>query len=247
MNEFTNAFLIGNRNHRNYHKYGDSYLPDYSLVFSEYWADWHKNHYFHPDYDNFTIIGNPDVDRFPVLKVPDNSCCYCYQTLVEDGRIDRDTIFTIITRLKELAQMQEWDFSIKSHPRMSSDMKLWVLDQGITMIDNEIPLTAVTFGHYSSLLPLWSFHGSVTVIIELPGHDIDESIRNCVDYIVPLPDVDKMVLSELEKKVSQDNINYYYNYTSVFKMKLNDVLKSAVNMQSDSVHAQKLSNMGELA
>jgi hypothetical protein len=236
LNEMLNAFLLGKRDHRKYHLYGNSFLPDHALVFSQFWADWHKRHYFHTEYTPFTIIGNPDVDRFPIRQMPDQSCCYCYQTLVEDGRVDRTVIVSMIQELQSLTQRQNWSFSIKSHPRMGAEMRQWVLDNGISLIDNELPLTTVAFGHYSSLLPLWSYRGSVTVMIELPGHEVDESIINCVDDIIQTSGIQHFELSRAEKSVAPDAVNYYYNYDGMTKGGIGDVLTDMLVFSDQELH-----------
>lgn len=229
--EFANNFLIGFRKNRYYHKYSDHLLPDRSLVFSTYWSEWHQHHYFHPAYNQLSIIGNPDANRFATRTMPKDSCCYCYQTLVEDGRVDKVVITDLIRSMRELCHRQGFGFSVKSHPRMSASMREWILHEGLTIEDAILPLTSVVFGHYSSLLPFWSYKGSITVSITLPGHDLDRSISDCVDMIIGMDDLSGLNLSGLQKSVGNDVIDYYYNYSQVGKVRLEDHLRSTIPIQ----------------
>lgn len=198
-------------------------FPDIALVFSEYWRDWHNEYYFRIPNDKFILIGSPELNRFKATKLPDNYVTYCYQTILEDGRISKDYFIRVLKNIIKKIEIKGLSVVIKGHPRMSKEMIKFFEDRGIKVFFDVLPITKIVVGHYSSLLPLWVHYGSIVYSIELEGHEtskLTDTIKNTTLNIsldnFNLDNALDTNLDELQKAVK-----YYCNYNSQFKENLN--------------------------
>ncbi len=193
--------------------------PDVSFVFSEYWKIWHNEHYFKDDYNNFIIAGNPELLRFKQEKYSSNYIVYCYQTLIEDGRIEKKYLIDKIEEIISWVESKNKLLIVKSHPRMSREIRKYFNDKNIELVDNILPVTNIVIGHYSSLMPLWAYYGSNVFSLKLDGHynNIDESINKTSFSIESL---DQILIhwnkaDRLPNSI-KENVKYYFNYDLEF-------------------------------
>ena len=158
-------------------KYG-KFFPDQSVVFSPYWADWHCEFYKFPN-SNILPVGATDFRKFEFGEVFDDSYfCYCYQTLVEDGRINKGLMLTFYDELDTWRRNRKMSVVVKWHPRGSPKFQHYLVSLGWLIMEDKIPNTKAVVGHYSSLLAYWGIHGRSVVTVDLPGHEVIESFRS---------------------------------------------------------------------
>lgn len=167
-------------------------FPDLSMVFSEYWKGWHIDNYAFPHDMPYLTIGSPDFRKF---KFSDMNCngvvIYCYQTLIEDGRIDKKDMYKFYLELHNFCNLHGFKCLIKSHPRGDSH-NLNYLEHvlGFSILEGVLINPEYVIGHYSSLLAFWGIRGCKILCVKLPGHDIDSSISPWVNVYNSLDDVD---------------------------------------------------------
>ena len=153
-----------------------NYYPDHAFVYSNYWKQWHKENYFFDMVPTYSFLKNNDAD-IKIKKVC-NSAIYCYQTLVEDGRIEVIYFRRIMNEIIKSVKAAGLNFIIKGHPRMSKSSKDFFKDKGITIYNNLMPVGGIVIGHYSSLLVRWVYEGDKLFIIPLKGHTIPDYLED---------------------------------------------------------------------
>ena len=155
--------------------------PDHAIVWSQYWVDWHREHYQFPTRLPFSICGNPDSIKFSHRKRR-GVVQYIYQTLVEDGRISEKGMLDYYNRLKASAEKQNLIVVVKWHPR--GDEKCREILEGLGFeITNELIEQSTWCGHYSSLLGLAPLLGNNLIVHELKDHPTPVSIRQIAQDI----------------------------------------------------------------
>ena len=155
---------------------------DYALVWSEYWVQWHKAHWFISPRSGWILIGNPDSLKFKREVVSEEYVTYIYQTLVEDGRISKTLMYSFYRALLAVSQKHAKRVVVKWHPRGSDEHRLFLESLGFDISFN-LPLSNTYIGHYSSLLGLVPIVGGRVFIFELEGHPTPESIADISNQI----------------------------------------------------------------
>ena len=165
-------------------------FPDRAAVFSTYWRQWHHNHYRFPQRIMFET-GTPDLKKFKFSeKYPANTVAYCYQTLLEDGRVSREVMFGFYERMLDWAKKNRLTIVLKAHPRGASENFAWFSARGIPIEHRSVPDTEVVIGHYSSLLAYWGMNGRKVFCVELPGHKIPDSLASWALVVSDLSEID---------------------------------------------------------
>lgn len=166
-------------------------FPDAAGAFSRYWCDWHVTHYAFPR-DVMLEMGSPDLRKLrfgPPLG--DDAVAYCYQTLVEDGRIAPEAMQSFYRELKAWADRHGKRVVVRAHPRGRADLVAPLRDElGFEIVTADIPDTALVIGHYSSLLAYWGVKGRQVACVTLPGHPVHESIAPWATVVDSLAEVD---------------------------------------------------------
>lgn len=188
--------------------------PDYSVVWSEYWAQWHKDNYFFSDEMKYVVSGNPDTTKVKTTQ-SSNVLTYIYQTLVEDGRISRSLMFNYYTKLKALELIMQAKISIKWHPRGDLCIKRELSDMGFEIVDT-VTQNSIWIGHYSSLLGTGPLLNNRIVIHELPYHSTPQSIIDISDNLVKYhndEDLDIQINDYAPTKIVNARANFgdFYN------------------------------------
>lgn len=155
---------------------------DYALVWSEYWVQWHKEHWFISPRSGWVLIGNPDSLKFKREVVSEEYVTYIYQTLVEDGRISKNLMYSFYRVLFSVSQNHGKRVVVKWHPRGSDEHRLFLESLGFVISFN-LPLSNTYIGHYSSLLGLVPLVGGRVFIFELEGHPTPEPIAKISNQI----------------------------------------------------------------
>lgn len=217
------SFVFGRS--RKYWANSKSIQPTICLVWSDYWEDWHKNHWqMHPE-KGWHFSGNPDTVKFKTNYVSD-SIVYIYQTLVEDGRISKKIMNDFYDSLEDFSKNQDTNIHIKWHPRGDYVIREDLLKRGF-IVSDELPVSKIFIGHYSSLLGLAPLYDSFVFIMEFEGHETPESVseianyisRNKSDFFNELENINKYFLNDIPKK---DKAIFYFGdqYSETIEMRL---------------------------
>lgn len=182
--------------------YHNEIYPDISGVYSKYWLSWHIDHYSFPQNTLF-IMGTPDFKKYSFTeKLSEEYVSYCYQTLLEDGRISEKEMFAFYEKLHNWAKKNKVSIIVKVHPLASKQVLKKLENKYRFQLEfDHIPNTAIVIGHYSSLLPYWGVHGSKVVCVELNGHDIDHSISSWSHVINDLNELEINDIAMPNKKL----------------------------------------------
>ena len=209
-------------------------FPDISLVFSEYWAEWHKEHYFNSEYDQFSIVGNPEPTRFEPYEFGSEYITYCYQTLIEDGRIEKKYLLNKIDEIIDWTTKNNKNLIVKTHPRMSEEVQDYLESRKVQLVLDKLPVTDIVIGHYSSLMPLWAYYGSTVFSLELKDHcaNIDESIEKTSISISSLDQIAEYSHNSVsnENRIKK-NVKYYFNYDMEYSSNVWEVLSGSRFLQ----------------
>ena len=189
------------------------FYPQYAFVYSEYWKVWHKKNYFFDQTKNYFFLKNNDSEQ-SVYKL-NNSVIYCYQTLLEDGRIDVNYFKEVMNDIIASVNASGLNFVVKGHPRMSNSTKDYFKENCVEVIQSNFISGGIVVGHYSSLLARWVYEGDILIIVELEGHDIPESIQNLATDICPPENLAKC-LKKLDYSKLEDlrmESDFYFNFS----------------------------------
>lgn len=188
--------------------------PHNAFVYSEYWKEWHNNTFFFDNTKYFHLLKNNDSNQ-KVVKL-DNSAVYCYQTLIEDGRIDVDYFKKVINKIIHSVKSSGLNLVVKGHPRMNDSTKAFFKEKGIKVILNGLPSGGVIIGHYSTLLARWVYEGDVLILVDLIGHEIPEPINELATKKCSVENLSKE-LKNLDKSRVEDfkvKSDYYFNFSA---------------------------------
>lgn len=187
--------------------------PHSAFVYSEYWKGWHNDTFFFDNTKSFHLLKNNDTDQ-NVISL-DNTVVYCYQTLVEDGRIDVSYFKKVIHEIIRSVKESGLNLVVKGHPRMSESTKEFFKEQGVDVILSGLPSGGIIIGHYSTLLARWVYEGDVLLIVELEDHDIPEPIQELAtikcsfeNVAEELKNLDKTRVEEFKEKS-----DFYFNFS----------------------------------
>lgn len=156
---------------------------DHCLVWSEYWRPWHEHNWCMNPRKGWAITGNPDTAKFINGQVNKKGICYVYQTLVEDGRVSKQTMESFYDGLAKAAFNDNISVNVKWHVRGDTLIRDGLEARGFCVQD-ELPRAKIYVGHSSSLLGLVPLVGGELTIFELEGHDTPEPIRQCATITV---------------------------------------------------------------
>jgi hypothetical protein len=184
-------------------------FPDRAAVFSNYWKEWHSKYYFFKE-NNMFIMGTSDFRKFKFgPKLNDEYVAYCYQSLLEDGRISKKNMFNFYDSLKDWAKKHNKKIVVKVHP--VADKRILELLKNKYSFELEyqlVPNTEIVIGHYSSLLPFWGIHNRKVVCIKLPGHEIDNSIADWSMVVNSLEEIKDINNIKVDTKLCK----YYFDF-----------------------------------
>lgn len=203
------------------YQFTKNFMPDIALVFSEYWVDWHKKHYFGEN-PKYLLFRNRDAS-FSTIAVGD-AFIYVYQTLYEDGRVDLKVMMKMLENLINIRTNTGKAMVIKGHPRMSQEMKDLFVQADMPIYFDKVPLGRYAIGHYSSLLGFYAWKGSLLILVGIEGHEIPESISRLGSIICDLNEFDHNYVDVLgsQKDVYQiaQLADYYFNYSTSGKLSI---------------------------
>lgn len=178
--------------------YTDKINVDFVLVYGEYWKKYHHD-IFGYSFEQQTVIGYHELNKVDAIKSKEfekTAVCYIAQTLVEDGRFDRELMELFVKNLEEIAKYKK--VYIKLHPR--SDKTLYI-NKNLTLLESDIPNVGVYLGHYSSLIALVGHLQGRTILYEFDNHEIPYYFKEFTKVVR----TKESLLKELNNDISQNN------------------------------------------
>lgn len=187
--------------------------PHFAFVYSEYWKEWHEKTYFFNNNIKYVFLTNNDSVQHEIEL--ENAAIYCYQTLVEDGRIDVNYFQNIFNEIVKVIRENGMELVVKGHPRMSYSTIEFLKSKGVRVISQGFPRGVMVIGHYSSLLARWVYNEDTLILIKLDGHEIPKTIVNLATSVCAISEFSN-ILSK--KKVKSQNelkllSEYYFNFS----------------------------------
>ena len=188
------------------------FYPHHAFVFNEYWKEWHNKNYFFNQTKIFSLLKNNDTEQ-NVIRL-NNTVVYCYQTLVEDGRIDINYFKEVMNKIIQSVKASGLNFVVKGHPRMSDSTTDYFKEICVEVIQSGFICGGIVVGHYSSLLARWVYEGDALIIVELEGHNIPEPVKKLATIICYpenlAEDLKKLDYSKSEYLRSKSD--FYFNF-----------------------------------
>ena len=157
----------------------------HGLIWARPWLEWHERNWSMKPVRGWTILGNPDVQKFRLVNIGSNKIIYYYQTLVEDGRIKyelMDAFYSILSQVSiELGKVVH----VKWHPRGDPAIRACLENLGLRIHD-DLPVgkNCHVVGHYSSLMGISPIMGNCVIAFKLKAHEIPKSIFQISNHIV---------------------------------------------------------------
>lgn len=199
---------------------------DQVLVYGEFWKEYHFKNLDY-SYEQQHIVGAPDFSDIPILREAETigkSICYIAQTLVEDGRLNREIMLTFIDKLSNAVKKNRLNLHIRLHPR--SDITLYQnLPDNTVFTKKDFPKTEIYIGHYSSILSKATFLSNNIILVDFPGHEIPKYIKSVSTLKIKYNDSVRLVSSlaiSLKQGVNEDLVtdnlakqNFYFD-SSIF-------------------------------
>ena len=207
----------------------DNLYPDYLFVYSNYWIRWHQENYFFDEKLCYFLLKNNDSKQNIIKK--ENSIVYCYQTLIEDGRINPDYFFSVLDNIIKIANKLGYELIVKGHPRMSTYTSNYFKKNNIQVIFKKLPVGSAVIGHYSTLLARWSYEKCPVIIVKLEGHKTPKTLDD-LSYGKCKVNVLEDILLGCEKlnydKLNEfkDLSNFYFNFSGNSSVEnINQIMK----------------------
>jgi hypothetical protein len=152
----------------------DLFQVDKGIIWSDYWASWHREHWNMSPIFGWFNSGNPDSKKFNIVN-KQNGVGYIYQTLVEDGRISKDKMTNFYKSLLAFSKLNNFSVYVKWHPRGNPVFKSELQSLGFIVVE-DLVVCNVNIGHYSSLMGLLPLIKKNVWTVELEGHPTPKSI-----------------------------------------------------------------------
>ena len=122
------------------------------FAFDDSWEEYYSLKYGY-NKKQLIYIGNPDLLLLKNIDISkkETSICYLCQSLVEDGRLDKDKYINFITKMVSFLPPSQ-KLYIKLHPRSRMDNYLSIKENKNVIFTNDLPLCDFYIGHYTGLL-----------------------------------------------------------------------------------------------
>ncbi|MNX38430.1 hypothetical protein D3C86_687700 [compost metagenome] len=180
---------------------------DKVLVYGEHWKTYHEE-VFGYRRDQQVVVGYPDLDDVaqvgaePRLSEP----CYIAQTLVEDGRLDRELMLRFVETLGSAMRNAGTTLRVKLHPR--SDRSLYEALGDVAIFETTaFPHCKAYIGHYSSMLVKATFFSDKILLVDFPGHEVPDYIRRLSWATCSYrEDMAPLVTEALDREVDEEKV-----------------------------------------
>lgn len=122
------------------------------FAFDDSWEEYYTLKYGY-NKKQLIYIGNPDLLLLKNIDISkkETSICYLCQSLVEDGRLEKDKYVSFITKMVSFLPPSQ-KLYIKLHPRSRMDNYLSIKETKNVIFTNDLPICDFYIGHYTGLL-----------------------------------------------------------------------------------------------
>ena len=122
------------------------------FAFDNSWNDYYTKKYGY-SLNEIEYIGNPDLLllKDKNLSIKEDSICYLCQSLVEDGRLEKEKYILFLNKMVSFLPKSKKIY-IKLHPRSRMDFYLSIKGNKNVIFTNDLPICNFYIGHYTGLL-----------------------------------------------------------------------------------------------
>jgi len=168
-------------------------------IYGEHWKDFHLKQFGYR-YSSQLVVGYPDLEELFIRESEkiEPGVCYISQTLVEDGRLDKNMQLTFFKCLVDSTRKNNYPLFVKLHPR--SDTSLFQYGERfehVRFLSSEFPKVNKYIGHYSTLLAKGMFISGDVCIFEYDNHPTPMYFEESASKIIKNP-------SELDNWIKND-------------------------------------------
>lgn len=187
---------------------------DKVFVYSKYWKDFHSKQFGYSEKSQL-IVGTPDLrnlNEFLSSISKRDEVCYIAQTLVEDGRLEKEVQQRFFSLLSKVTHDMGLGLVVKLHPR--SDFSLFPREgyTHISFVNDLLPSSYFFIGHYSTLLAKPMIKNDIkTIIYEYEGHPTPEYFKMCASCVISESD-------DLRKAFCVDTSKSEFNICDFFAL-----------------------------
>ncbi len=202
LSDIYHIYMSGKKNIANSIFSSADIMPDFAFVYAEYWKMYFSNHYGFTN-EQFFVMGCPDLENYKCIinQKKQNGICYICQTLVEDGRIDKNIFLNFIKIIADALRKEDIVF-LKPHPRTNLSLYQKLTCRPNTFIaDSNMPHCDKYIGHYSTLLSLCLHITGSVFLWEFDGHKIPDFFARSAKYVDNKPQSIKKFM--IEKKINK--------------------------------------------
>lgn len=199
-----------------------------AFIFDESWDDYYIKKYGY-NKSKLIYIGNPDLLLLKGrdLSKKEDAVCYLCQSLVEDGRFNRERYLEFLQILKSEIPSKK-KLYIKLHPR--TRIEIYECLRNIENIEfiNDLPLCEYYIGHYTGLLATVKQISDNILIWLLPNHHIPEYFQGFGSNVTnTTDDLKEFILGN--KKINSAN-QLFYKLSSKELQEFNPIQTIAKNL-----------------
>ena len=146
--------------------------------FDKSWDDYYVMKYGY-NIKNLIYIGNPDLMLLKEVDInkQENSVCYICQSLVEDGRLEKNIYQDFLKKLAD-SVCNSKTLYIKLHPRSKIELYDVLKNYKNIKFTSELPICKSYVGHYSGLIATVKQITNKILIWLLPNHHVPEYFKN---------------------------------------------------------------------
>tara|TARA_B100000900_G_C20578268_1_gene716285 strand:- start:1029 stop:2186 length:1158 start_codon:yes stop_codon:yes gene_type:complete len=122
------------------------------FAFDNSWNDYYTKKYGY-SLNEIEYIGNPDLLllKDKNLSIKEDSICYLCQSLVEDGRLEKEKYIRFLNKMVSYLPKSKKIY-IKLHPRSRMYFYLSLKNNKNVIFTNDLPICNFYIGHYTGLL-----------------------------------------------------------------------------------------------
>ena len=180
------------------------------FVFDDSWEEYYTLKYGY-NKEQLIYIGNPDLLLLKNVDISrkETSICYLCQSLVEDGRLEKDKYINFITKMVSFLPSSQ-KLYIKLHPRSRMDNYLSIKENKNVVFTNDLPLCDFYIGHYTGLLATVKHISNNILIWLFPDHHTPKYFKKFGSTVTNnYEELNNFMNGKIELK------NNFYNLTEI--------------------------------
>ena len=147
------------------------------FAFDETWEHYYTKKYGY-NKEQLIYVGNPDLLLLKNvdLSKKEASICYLCQSLVEDGRLEKDNYMYFLSKMVSFLPSSQ-KLYIKLHPRSRMNNYLSIKDKENVIFTNDLPVCDFYIGHYTGLLATAKYISNNILIWLFSDHHTPEYFK----------------------------------------------------------------------